>query len=57
MARVALELLSPLFDHWSFENSTKCCEISLDSDLIDDSAKDGGEEVFTKMHCVGITNL
>ena len=24
---------------------------------IDDYAKDGGEELFTKMHCVRITNL
>ena len=24
--------------------------------IIDDYAKDGGEELFTKMHCVLITN-
>ena len=30
-----------------------CC---LDS-IIDDYAKDGGEELFTKMHCVRIANL
>ncbi len=26
-------------------------------DPIDDHAKDGGEEIFTKMQCVLITNL
>ena len=25
--------------------------------VIDDCAKDGGEEFFTEMHCVRITNL
>ena len=30
---------------------------SLHGFLIEDCAKDGGEEFFTEMHCVRITNL
>ena len=29
----------------------------ITSDSIEDCANDGGEEIFTKMHCVQITNL
>ena len=39
---------------WVFHLSQELYDINFQT--IDDYAKDGGEELFTKVHCVLITN-
>ena len=50
--KLVLRKIQPLFDRWTISPFI----ILNYYRLIDDYAKDGGEELFTKMHCVLTAN-